>query len=71
MKEYVVIYERARGNYSAYVPDLPGCVAAGKTLAETERLIKEAIKLYIQAVKEAGRSVPKPTTQAKAVAVAV
>ena len=69
MKEYVVIYEWAGANYSAYVPDLPGCVAASDTFEETERLIKEAIELYIEALKEEGRPVPEPTTKAKAIAV--
>ncbi len=69
MKEYVVIYEWNGKNYSAYAPDLPGCVAAGDTLEETERLMKEAIQLYIEALKEAGKSVPEPTTKAKAVSV--
>lgn len=68
-KEYVVIYEWTGKNYSAYVPDLPGCVAAADTLEETEQLMKEAIKLYIKALEEAGESVPEPTTKAKAVTV--
>ncbi len=52
MKEYVVIYEWAGSNYSAYVPDLPGCVACADTLEETQGLMKEAIELYIQTLKE-------------------
>lgn len=71
MKEYVVIYEWTGKNYSAYAPDLPGCVAAGDTLKETERLMKEAIKLYIEALKEAGQPIPEPATKAKPVAVTV
>ncbi len=70
MKEYLVIYEWAGQNYSAYAPDLPGCVAAGDTLEETERLMKEAIELYIESLKEAGQPVPEPTTKAKPVMVA-
>ena len=69
MKEYVVIYEWTGKNYSAYVPDLPGCVAAGDTLEETERLMKEAINIYIQALKEAGQPVPFPATKAGAVSI--
>jgi predicted RNase H-like HicB family nuclease len=69
MKEYVVIYEWTGRNYSAYAPDLPGCVAAGDTLEETERLMKEAIELYIESLKEIGQLVPEPTTKAKPVAV--
>ena len=54
MKEYTVIYEWAGENYSAYMPDLPGCVACGDTLEETEDLMKEAIELYIEALRDDG-----------------
>ena len=70
MKEYVVIYEWTGENYSAYAPDLPGCIACADTLAETEALMKEAITLYIEALKEDGSSVPEPTTRATSVTVA-
>ncbi len=69
MKEYVVIYERTGNGCSAYVPDLPGCVACGDTLAETKRLMKEAIELYIETLKEDGQPIPEPTTQAGSLAV--
>ena len=69
MKEYLVIYERAGENYSAYAPDLPGCVAAGDTLEETERLMREAIELYIVSLRETRQPVPEPTTTAKPVMV--
>ena len=71
MKEYIVVYERAAGNYSAYVPDLPGCIACGDTIEETRQLIKEAIELYVEALREEGKPVPEPTTTAGPVAVAV
>ena len=58
--KYVVVYEQTPNNWSAYVPDLPGCVAAGDTREETERLIREAITLYIDALREQGRSIPQP-----------
>ena len=70
-KEYLAIYEWAGSNYSAYVPDLPGCVAVGDTLEETERLMKEAIELYIEALREEGQPIPEPTTVGKPVAVGV
>lgn len=70
MKEYLVIYEWAGQNYSAYAPDLPGCVAAGDTLEETERLMREAIELYIESLKETGQPVPEPSAKAKPVVVA-
>lgn len=71
MKQYTVVYEWTGGNYSAYVPDLPGCVACGDTMEETTALMKEAIELYIEALKEDGRPVPEPTTTAGAIGVAV
>ena len=71
MKEYLVIYEWAGSNYSAYAPDLPGCVAVGDTLEETEGLMREAIKLYIEALREDGQAVPEPTSTARPVKVGV
>ena len=58
--KYTVVYERTPRNYSAYVPDLPGCVAAAKTKAETRRLIREAIKMHIEAMREDGEPIPEP-----------
>lgn len=71
MKEYCAVYERAGDNYSAYVPDLPGCVACGDTVDETAQLIKEAIELYVEALREDGKAVPDPTTTAGPVAAGV
>jgi predicted RNase H-like HicB family nuclease len=70
MKEYTVIYEWADNNYSAYVPDLPGCVTTGATLEETESNMREAIELYIETLQEEGKSVPEPTTKARPISVA-
>ena len=61
MKEYVVIFEWAGSNYSAYVPDLPGCISTGKTLEETEKNIKEAIELYVDTLREDGEPIPEPS----------
>lgn len=58
--KYTVVYERTSRNYSAYVPDLPGCVAAAKTKAEARRLIREAIKIHVEAMREAGEPIPEP-----------
>jgi predicted RNase H-like HicB family nuclease len=69
MKQYTVVYEWTGNNYSAYVPDLPGCVACGDTLEETTALMKTAIEMYIEALKEEGRAVPEPTTTAGPIAV--
>jgi predicted RNase H-like HicB family nuclease len=67
--QYLVVYERAPRNYSAYVPDLPGCVAAARTKAETRRLIREAIKMHLEAMREAGEPIPDPGTSAELVEV--
>jgi predicted RNase H-like HicB family nuclease len=70
MKEYIVIFEWAGSNYSAYIPDLPGCISTGKTLEETENNIKEAIELYIDTLREDGQPIPEPTLKVKAISVA-
>jgi predicted RNase H-like HicB family nuclease len=70
MKEYLVIFEWAGSNYSAYVPDLPGCISTGKTLKEVEINIKEAIALYIDTLKEDGQAIPEPSVSGKLIAVA-
>jgi predicted RNase H-like HicB family nuclease len=67
--KYTVVYERTARNYSAYVPDLPGCVAAAKTKTETRRLIKEAIRLHIEAMREAGEPIPEPGTSTELIEV--
>jgi predicted RNase H-like HicB family nuclease len=55
---YAVVIEKAKNNYSAYVPDLPGCVTTGKTIEEIERNIKEAIEFHIEGLKEDGLPIP-------------
>jgi predicted RNase H-like HicB family nuclease len=59
---YAVVFERSEDGYGAYVPDLPGCVTVGDTLAETEDNIREAIAGHISVLKEFGDVVPQPTT---------
>ncbi|HLH77048.1 MAG TPA: type II toxin-antitoxin system HicB family antitoxin [Candidatus Binataceae bacterium] len=58
---YAVVIERADGNYSAYVPDLPGCVATGATVEEAEREIKEAIRFHLDGLRQDGAPVPSPS----------
>lgn len=70
MREYLVIYEHAGCSWSAYVPDLPGCIAAGDTREEVAKLIKKAIEFHIQGLREQGLSVPEPTADAERVRVA-
>ena len=71
MIEYTVIYERGQTNWGAYVPDLPGCVSIGDTLAEVQDNIKEAIALYLEVLKEDGQPIPEPSTQVGKVAVTI
>ena len=59
---YAVVIEKADGNYSAYVPDLPGCVATGDTVAAVEGEIREAIRFHIEGLKADGLPVPAPTS---------
>jgi len=66
---FAVIYEKTRTGYSAYVPDLPGCVAGGATFEETADLIRGAIALHLETMREDGDSIPEPTTIAGCVAV--
>lgn len=65
MSEYTVIIEKSRTGYSVYVPDLPGCVAAAKTVGETEKLIRGAISLHLQGMREDGDTIPEPVTIAR------
>lgn len=59
---YVAVIEKTRTGYSAYVPDLPGCVATGCTRGRVEKLIAEAIEFHIEGMRESGEAIPKPTT---------
>jgi predicted RNase H-like HicB family nuclease len=69
MRRYLVVFEQANGNYSAYSPDLPGCIATGKTRIEVERNIREAIVFHIQGMKEDGLTPPEPAAFTETVEV--
>jgi predicted RNase H-like HicB family nuclease len=62
---YAIVIEKAAGNYSAYVPDLPGCVAAGPTVETVEQQIRDAIRFHIGDLKADGLEVPPPTSIAE------
>jgi len=62
MKRYAIVIEKAPSTYAAYVPDLPGCVATGKTIAETEQLVQEAIMLHLAGMAEDGCAIPEPSS---------
>ena len=69
MTEYLVIIEKAGGNYSAYSPDLPGCITTGKTPEETANNMREAIEFHIEGLTEDGLDIPQPSTQARYVQI--
>jgi len=71
MTEYTVIYEPGRENWSAYVPDLPGCIATAKTRKQLERRIREAIEFHIEGLRLHGEAVPQPAVETGKVAVVV
>ena len=63
MSRYLIIIEETATGYSAYSPDLPGCVAVGKTAAEVRKLIAEAIPLHLEGLREDGSPIPEPATE--------
>ena len=67
--KYLVVVEQSANGYSAYVPDLPGCVAAAKGRGEIVTLIQEAIEFHIEGLRESGDPVPQPTSQSELVDV--
>lgn len=69
MKRYAIVIEKAAANYAAYVPDLPGCIATGATAQETERLLREAIEMHVEGMREDGLPVPEPSSQVEYVEV--
>ncbi|MCX6590581.1 MAG: type II toxin-antitoxin system HicB family antitoxin [Acidobacteria bacterium] len=68
--KYAILYEPTATGYSAHVPDLPGCVAAGATLDETRQLMQEAIEGHLECMREFGYAIPSPTTVAEGFEVA-
>ena len=69
MSEYLIIIENSEGSYSAYSPDLPGCVATGDTIEEVRKLMQEAIQMHIQSLREHGEPIPPPSSSAEYLAV--
>jgi len=68
--KYAVVVEKGETSYGAYVPDLPGCVAAGESREDVLRLIQEAIEFHIQGIKEDGEIIPEPSSTIEIVEVA-
>ena len=66
---YAVVIEKSKSNYSAYVPDLPGCIATGSTIEETEASIREAIAFHLDGLREDRQSIPEPTSLVEYVSI--
>jgi predicted RNase H-like HicB family nuclease len=67
--KYLVVVECGKNGWGAYVPDLPGCIAAGKTREEALRLIREAIAFHVEGLQEAGEAIPSPSSEGEVVDV--
>jgi len=67
--EFLVVVERGKTSYGAYVPDLPGCIAVGESRREALKLIREGIRLHIKAMREAGEPIPEPSSKSEIVKV--
>ncbi len=67
---YAIVIEKAESNYAAYVPDLPGCVATGFTIEETEQQIREAIDLHLRGMREDGLPIPEPSSSVDYIEIA-
>ena len=67
---YAIVIEQACGNYSAYVPDLPGCVATGSTMAEAEEQLRQAILFHLEGLREDGLAIPEPVSKLEYIEVA-
>ena len=67
--KYLVVVEKSQSGYGAYVPDLPGCIAAAESRDEVVRLIREAMQFHVEVLKEAGDPVPKPSSQSELIEI--
>ncbi len=65
MKKYLVVFEKTKTGFSAYSPDIPGCISTGRTKLEVERSMYEAIQFHLEGMKEDGMKIPKQTTAAE------
>ena len=63
--KYLVNYEKGEKGYGAYVPDLPGCVAVGKSLDDVKQLMRDAVEMHLSAMRRDGDPIPKPTTESE------
>ena len=70
MMKYLIVIEKSETGFSAYSPDLPGCVSTGTTIEETEKNMREAIEFHIEGLKEEGYDIPQPTSRSSYVEIA-
>jgi predicted RNase H-like HicB family nuclease len=68
--KYLIVIEKSKTGYSAYSPDLPGCVSTGNTIEETEQSMREAISFHLDGLKEEGYEIPKPTSRSSYIEIA-
>jgi len=71
LRRFLIVIEKANGNFSAYSPDLPGCVATGRTREQTSRNMAEAIEMHIEGLRADGLPIPKSSASAEVIALAV
>ena len=69
-REYIVIYEQGATGWTAYAPDVPGCIAVGETREVVEQQFKEALEMHLDLLRQSGESIPEPTSRAGLVSVA-
>lgn len=69
MRKYLIIFEKAGNNYSAYSPDIPGCIATGSTRQETEKNIRDAISFHLEGMEKDGLPIPEPASFAEQIEV--
>ncbi|OGT33708.1 MAG: hypothetical protein A2W28_03310 [Gammaproteobacteria bacterium RBG_16_51_14] len=68
--KFLIVIEKSKTGYSAYSPDLPGCVSTGSTIEETEQNMRDAISFHLDGLKEEGYDIPKPTSRSSYVEIA-
>jgi len=69
MVRYLIVIEKAQGNYSAFSPDLPGCIATGKSRAATEKNMKKAIETHVRGLRRDNQPLPEPRSSAEYVSI--
>lgn len=69
MRKYLIVIERTETGYSAYSPDLPGCVATGATVVETEQAMREAMEFHVEGLREDGEPIPEPEAVAEYITI--